>query len=176
MIRQWSKSISVAIGIFSFLLALAGTYIYWNENRPKGINELWEQEYNHRTNLEGQTIVVRGDMVFDPLSDFRFNSIYLLDSATASEYRAPAYGFWFGIRIDGVSCSIDTNAHSTTCEPFDPTRATTFEFKGTVHLEQVGKKKIMRLWDVDFAHSRQLVDGKWEPIPLGRFVIPLTKE
>jgi hypothetical protein len=174
MVWQKSKSISIAIGALCIMLGIMGIYVACSGNHPKGINELWQQELDHN-NLEGKTIVVRGDVVFEPLSDFRFNSLYLVDTATPSERRTPADGFWFGIRIDGVSCIVDTNANWTTCAPFDPTRATTFEFKGTVHLEQIGKKKIMWLSDVEFAHSHQLIDGRWQPIPLGRYIIPLEK-
>ncbi len=151
------------------------TSIYWSEKRPVGVNELWQKEIEHGS-LEGKTVTVQGDMIFEPFSDFRFNSIYLMDSETPEEYRMPSYGFWFGVRIDGVSCSADADKSTVTCEPFDPSKAKTFEFKGTIHLGRIGKKEIMWLSDVDFEHSRQLIDGKWEPIPLGEFIIPLERD
>jgi len=61
----------------------------------------------------------------------------------------------------------------STCQPIDPTVASNFEFKGTIHIASVGKKEIMWLSDIDFESSRQLVDEKWQSIPLGKFVIPL---
>jgi len=175
MVWQKSRTISVAVSVFFLLLVFVGIFISWIEKRPNGVNELWQLDYENN-NLEGKTIVVRGDIIFEPLSDFRFNSVYLVDIETPSENRTPSDGFWFGIGIDGVSCVADTNANLVTCEPFDPTQTTTFEFRGTIHVEQIGKKEIMWLSDVDFEHSRQLIDGKWQLIPLGRFLIPLEKD
>jgi len=175
MVQQKSRIISVAIGIFFLLLVTVGILIAWIENRPMGVIELWQIESENK-NLEGKTVLVRGDVLFDPFSDFRFNAIYLVDPETPSEYRTPSHGFWFGIRIDGVSCIVDTVANLMTCEPFDPSQATAFEFKGMVHLEQIGKKEIMWLSDIDFEHSRQWMDGKWQPIPLGKFILPLEKD
>jgi hypothetical protein len=168
------RIISIAIGVFVILGVLVTIPIYWCENRPISIDQLWEKEYEHR-NLEGKTVTVRGDMIFEPLSDFRFNSLYLVDSKTPEEYRMPSQGFWFGLRIDGVSCMLDDDKAIVSCEPFDPSQGKIFEFKGTIHVDQVGKKEIMWMSDIDFEHSRQWIDGKWEPIPLGQFIIPLEK-
>lgn len=174
MVQQRSRIAPIAVGVFALLLVLGIVFTYWNTNHAFGVNQLWQKEYEHR-NLEGKIVTVRGDMVFEPLSDFQFNAIYLVDAETPISYRSPSDGFWFGIRIADASCSVKVSANVVTCEPFDPSRATTFEFKGTVHLKQVGKKEIMWLSDIDFEHSRQLIDGKWEPIPLGEFAIPLEK-
>jgi hypothetical protein len=172
MAQRKAASILAAVLFFAVALGLVGIFISWNANRPRGVNDLWQRELADR-DLEGRELVVRGLVVVDPLSDFRFNALYLVDSSTPLEMRTPENGFWFGIGIDGASCTVTTTPDSAACEPFDPTRATTYELKGTAHLQQVGKKKVMWLSDVDFAHSRQLVDGKWQPIPLGRFIIPL---
>jgi hypothetical protein len=166
-----SRSLRAVIAVLATILGLAAIYFFWNENRPYGVNELWDRD--SRRSLEGKTLVVRGDVVFEPRSDFRFNAIYLLDTETPPEQRSPEAGFWFGLRIQGASCTVQPGANSAVCEPLDPTGATTFEFKGTVHLQRVGKKEIMWLSDVDFLHSRQLVDGHWQPIPLGTSIISL---
>jgi hypothetical protein len=175
IIQQKSKIISIVITLVALLVVLMLVFVYWEANRSFGVDELWQIEYEHR-NLEGKTVSVRGDMVFEPLSDFRFNAVYLVNIESPNSKRTPSYAFWFGIGIDGISCNVDTNANLVTCEPFDPSQATTFEFQGTVHLERVGKKEIMWMSDIDFKHSRQLVDGKWEPIPLGEFTFPLERD
>jgi len=162
-------------GVFLLLLISVGVFISLFTNRSVGVEELWKKEYENRK-LEGMTVIVRGDILFEPLSDFQFNDIYLVDTETPSEHRTTSYAFWFGIGIEGVSCTIDTIGNLISCEPFDPTKATAFEFKGTIHLDQVGKKEIMWLSDIDFEHSHQLIDGEWQPIPLGEFVIPLEKD
>ena len=175
MLQQKSRIISIGLGIILLLLVMVMIFIYWSENRPIGVNELWKTEYEHR-NLEGKTVTVRGDMVCDPLSDFRFNALYLVDSDTPEEDREPSYGFWFGIKIDGISCMVDTNEGMVTCEPINPCQATAFEFKGTIHLDQVGKKEIMWLSDIEFEQARHLVNVKWQPVPLGKFTFPLERD
>ena len=175
MLQQKSRILSIGLGIILLLLVVVMTFIYWSENRPIGVNKLWQME-NEPRKLEGKTMTVRGDMVCDPLSDFRFNDLYLVDSETPEEYRDPSYGFWFGIKIDGISCTIDTNEGIATCEPFNPCQATAFEFKGTIHLDQVGKKEIMWLSDIQFEQARQFVNGRWQPIPLGKFAFPLKRD
>jgi hypothetical protein len=174
MVHQKSRIIPVAFGVFALLLVLVLIFVDWKANRSVGVDELWRMEYENR-NLEGNTVTVRGDMLFEPLSDFRFNSVYLVDTESPNSARTPEYGFWFGIGIDGISCSIDTVASLVICEPFDPSQAIAFEFRGKIHLEQIGKKEIMWMSDIDFEHSRQLINGKWEPIPLGEFTIPLER-
>jgi len=165
----------LTIGIIILLLTLVIISIYWSENHPIGIDELWKREYEHG-NLEGKTVTVRGDIVFEPLSDFRFNNLYLVDTETPEEFRMPDHGFWFGLRIGGISCTTYTDEKIVTCEPFDPSQATTFEFKGMLHFDQVGKKEIMWLSNIEFDQARQLVDGKWQSVPLGRFTIPIESD
>ncbi len=63
-----------------------------------------------------------------------------------------------------------------TCKPFDPSQATAFEFKGTVHLKQIGKRPVMWLSNVDFENSRQMVNGTWQSIPMGEFEVFVEKE
>ncbi len=144
------------------------------ERQPISIDELWSMQYEG-TGLEGKTAVVRGDTIFDPHSDFRFNALYLVDTQTPSERRDPAYAFWFGIRIDDISCETGESAATWVCQPFDPSQTTAFEFKGTIHLTQVGKRPVIWLSDIDFEHSRQLVDGIWQSIPLGEFEISIAE-
>jgi hypothetical protein len=174
MVQRKPRIRSIAVGVFAILFILAMNSIDWVENRPISVNQLWEIEDEHQ-NLEGKTVTVRGAMVFEPLSDFRFNSIYLMDAETPEEFRTPVDGFWFGLRIDGVSCPVDTDKGIVTCEPFNPGQAKVFEFKGTIHVDRVGKKEVMWMSDIDFEHTRQWTDGRWEPIPLGEFTIPLER-
>ena len=81
MFQQKSRIISIAMGMFVLLSILALVFVYWEANRSVGVNELWQIEYQRR-NLEGKTVIVRGDMVFEPLSDFRFNSVYLVNAGS----------------------------------------------------------------------------------------------
>jgi hypothetical protein len=173
MARKDSRLLLATAAVIGVALVLAGAFFLWNERRPRDVNDLWQLEYQTR-HLEGTAARVRGALVFDPSSDFRFNAIYLLDSSTPAELRTPENGFWFGIGLDGVSCVATAAADALVCEPFDPTQASAYEFTGTLHLAQVGKKEVMWLSDIDFEHGRRLVDGRWQPIPLGRFVIPLS--
>ncbi|MCP4373744.1 MAG: hypothetical protein GY797_37430 [Deltaproteobacteria bacterium] len=68
-----------------------------------GIHDLWNMRHDGME-LEERTVVVRGDSIFNPNSEFRFNAFYLVDSQTDDKYRSPEYAFWFGIRIDDITC------------------------------------------------------------------------
>lgn len=149
----------------------AAIYLFQIGNRPIGVNQLWQSD--SRYSLEGETRTVRGFILFAPASDFQFNALYLMNLETPEEYRSPEYGFWFGIRIDNAWCNIDKEKEMITCEPFNPSLSTTYEFKGTIHLESVGKKDIMWLSDIEFEKSRQMVNGNWQPIPLGEYTFPM---
>jgi hypothetical protein len=151
-------------------LSIAG-YLSQIENRPIDVNQL--RQSDSRSSLEGKTRTVRGELLFAPASDFQYNALYLMDPETPGEYRSPEYGFWFGIRIDGALCTMDEEKEIVTCAPFNPTLPTTYEFKGTIHIESVGKKDVMWLSDIDFEKSRQMVNGKWLPIPLGEYTFPI---
>ena len=172
MDQQKSRIPLPAIGVVLLLLTASMIYMAWVQNRSLGVNEVWQMEFEK--SLDGRTVIVKGDVLFDPLSDFKFNKITIIDSETPADFRTPEYGFWFGIGIDGVSCTVDSPAKSATCEPFDPSLVTTYQFKGTLHVEPVGKKDIMWLSDIDFEGSRCLIDGKWQPIPLGKFILPIA--
>ena len=172
MFQQKPRLTILLVSAFLLVLISVGVFASLLANRPVGVNELWEREYTNR-NLEGKTMVVRGDILFEPFSEFRFNSVYIVDSDASIDLRSPSFAFWFGVGIDGVSCIVDDIENLMTCQPFDPTRAKMFEFKGTINIDQVGKKEIMWLSNINFENSRQFVDGKWQPIPLGKFVIPL---
>lgn len=165
-----AKIVILLFGIILLAAIGAAGYRLWRQNLPIGVNELWEVE--PRYSLEGETRTVRGNIIFEPTSDFQFNAVYLVNEGTPTENRSPENGFWFGVRIEGVTCDTDHLAKQVTCEPFDPTRASTYEFKGTLNIETVGKKDILWLSDVDFERSRQLVNGEWQAIPLGSFTIP----
>jgi hypothetical protein len=175
MIQKSASKTIIILGSIALLLLLTSASIIWVRYRVVSVNDLWKIEYNRR-NLEGKVVNVRGDIIFEPNSDFRFNNVFLIDSSTSVDLRMPEDGFWFGIGIGDVSCIRDKVAMSITCEPFDPGQAMSYQFRGVVHLEQIGKKEIMWLSDIDFSHSRQLVDGKWQVIPIGEFIIPLKNE
>lgn len=169
--QHTSKAVKVAIGVAVLALLLASVWLLVVRNEaPIDVDELWGMQYEGEE-LDGRSITVRGDAVFDPQSDFRFNALYLVDSLTPMERRSPADGFWFGIRIDGFTCQAGKRAGSLVCSPFDPSRARTFEFKGEIHTTQVGKRRVIWLSDIDFNRSRQLIEGSWLPIPLGEFEI-----
>jgi hypothetical protein len=169
MDQQKSRILFAAIGVVLLLFTALGIYMAWVQNRPLGVNEVWQLDFEK--SLDGRTVTVKGDVLIDPLSDFKYNKIYIIDSETPVDFRTPEYGFWFGIGIDGASCVVDSLAKSATCEPFDPGLETTYLFKGTLHVEPVGKKDIMWLSDIDFEGSRCLIDGKWQPVQLGKFSI-----
>jgi hypothetical protein len=175
MIQKNTRKILIVASSIVLFIILSAAAMIWLRNRAVSVNDLWGIEYSNR-NLEGKTVTVRGDIIFEPLSDFRFNNVFLIDSSTVADLRLPENGFWFGIGIGNISCITNKYEMSVTCEPFDPSRATTYQFKGVVHLDQVGKKEIMWLSDIDFNHSRQLVDGKWQPIPIGKFIVPVKKD
>jgi hypothetical protein len=137
-----------------------------------GIDELWNMQYEGKA-LEGKTAIIRGDAVADPRSTFRFNGLYLVNTETPNAGREPSGAFWFGVRIADSACTVGQK--TMTCKPFDPTQAKAFEFKGTLHLVQVGKRPVMSLSNIDFTQSRQLIDGKWQQIPLGVFELPLEQ-
>jgi hypothetical protein len=151
------------------LLVLAGLLGMGIQDHPLGIDELWRRQLGGQ-NLDGKTVLLRGEPIFDPHSDFRFNALYLVDAGTSEVFREPEFAFWFGIRIESFSCA--EGAGQLTCGPFDPRPAQALEFRGTLHVEQVGKKAILWLSDVDFAEARQLIGGRWQPLPFGEFTVP----
>jgi hypothetical protein len=175
MIHKSARRTVIMAGGIVLFLVLTVASIIWARNRPISVNDLWGIEYSRR-NLEGKTVIVRGDIIFEPFSDFRFNNVFLVDSSTLVDLRTPEDGFWFGVGIGGISCIPNKYPMSVTCEPFDPGQATTYQFRGVVHMEQIGKKEIMWLSDIDFSKARQLVDGKWQEIPIGKFIVPVKED
>lgn len=169
--RVNAKIVILLFGIILLVAIGAAGYKLWQENHSTSVAEI--QDTDPLYSLAGETRTVRGDIIFEPASEFQFNAVYLVNEGTPSDNRIPENGFWFGVRIEGVTCDTDHLAKQVTCEPFDPTRASTYEFKGELNVETVGKKDILWLSDVDFERSRQLVDGEWKAIPLGSFTIPL---
>jgi hypothetical protein len=170
------RIILLVLGIgFLILAGLITIFSLRKSPQPIEVQDLWDMRYDG-LELEDRTVIIRGDSIFDPNSDFRFNAFYLVDSQTANEYRTPEYAFWFGIRIDGLTCRAKESKPDWICEPFDPRQATIFEFKGTVHLKQIGKRPIMWLSDVDFENSRQMINGTWQSIPLGETEVVAGKE
>ncbi len=167
--------ITTVIGVLILLLVIGGYFIFSFVNRPLGIDEIWKLKSEQKLET-GKTVVVHGNIVLQPDSDFRFNAIYLLDEDAPDTFRTPVNGFWFGLRIDGASCVQATNPNQYTCEPFDPGLTGPFEFKGTIHFKSVGKKEIMWLSDIDYESSRRWINGEWHKIPLGKFVLVLEKD
>lgn len=170
-----SSRLKLIAGIVGVILILAAASILWARNRVFNVNDLWGIEYP-RKNLDGKMVTVQGDIVFEPLSDFRFNNVFLIDSSTAADLRTPEYGFWFGVGVGDISCVPNKSPLSFACEPFDPSQAAIYQFRGVIHVEQIGKKEIMWLSDIDLSRSRQWVKGKWQAIPKGEFIIPLKNE
>ena len=163
--------IALVIGLMG-LLAL-GSILILDRQRPYHVNQL-QQMLLEGKKLEGKRVTVRGDAIFMPQSDFKFNALYLVNSGSEVDFRQPEYAFWFGIRIDDLSCSEDED--TWTCEPFDPSQAQAFELRGTLHSAQAGKKDILWLSGIDVARSRQLINGEWQPIRAGKFTIPLNRD
>lgn len=161
----------ISLGLL--LLVLAGLLGVGIQDHPLGINELYPRQAGSH-NLNGKTVLLRGEPIFEPHSDFRFNVLYLVDAEAPESLRDPAFGFWFGARIEGFACT--AGAGELVCGPFDPRRAQALEFRGTLHVEQVGKKAILWLSDVDFAEARQRVGGDWQPLVVEQFAIPLDGE
>ena len=174
---QHDKRIILLVSGISFFILIGLIIVFALSGSPQrvGVQDLWNMQYDGME-LENRTVIVRGDAIFTPNSEFRFNAFYLVDNQTANEYRTPEYAFWFGIRIDGLTCKAKESKTDWICEPFNPSQATAFEFKGTLHLEQVGKRPIMWLSDVDFENSRQMVNGTWESIPLGEAEVIVEKK
>jgi hypothetical protein len=175
MVKQKQGINPTAIGVIILLLTLIGFFMTWAAKRPLGINELWRLRYENKIQ-DGETVFVSGELLFQPESDFRFNAIYLVDTGTPNEQRIPEDGFWFGLRLADVSCIQDTDPSRFTCVPFDPVQAKSYQFKGTIHFEAVGKKEVMWLANIDFDRSRRRIDGTWRDIPLGKFNIRIDKE
>lgn len=150
MIPLRSRISLILLGLVVLAGIGAAIYLTWLENHPMDVNELWR--VTPRYSLEGETRTVRGIVVFDPTSDFQFNGVYLIDTETPDDFHSPVYGFWFGIRVDGVTCSTDTTKTAISCEPFGLIGGDPVELQGTIHLQQIGKKDIMWLTDVNFEH------------------------
>jgi hypothetical protein len=167
-----SLALWIPLGVGLAGLLILGSFFFLSRERCYTVNQVWRMLED--ANMEGKRYTVRGDAIFIPGSDFKFNTLYLIDPETDSAYRQPEYGFWFGVRIADLSCRADEDAW--TCEPFDPSHAQAFELKGTLHTTQVGKKEILWLSGIDLAHSRQLINGEWRPIPEGKFTIPLRED
>jgi len=117
--------------------------------------------------LRGRVVTVRGHAFLHP----QYHRLWLLNP----EMELPM-ACWFGVGIDELACEVNDNDKVMTCQPFDPSQATAFEFRGTLHLHQMGKLTFMELSNIDFEHSRQLIDSRWQPIPTGEFEIPTEEE
>lgn len=173
--RHTNKTVHIVAGVaaLALLAALVGVLVAIDQE-PLGVDELLRMQLAGE-DLEERKITIRGDLVFEPQSDFRFNALYLIDSSTPAERREPAYGFWFGLRIDGFHCQERHLSEALICSPFDPRQAQSYRFTGRLHSQQVGKRRVMWLSDVDFEGSRQLIGGNWQPVPLGEFGISLEE-
>ena len=163
-LRQRSKILLFVFGISLLLLAGWGTFHLLGQNRPISVDELWDMYYEGKT-FQGKGIVVRGNAFLHP----QFHRLWLLNP----EMELPT-AYWFGVEIDELTCEVSDT--TMICQPFDPTQATAFEFRGTLHLRQMGKLTFMGLSDIDFEHSRQLIDGKWQSIPIGKFELSVEGE
>jgi hypothetical protein len=124
--------------------------------------------------VDGRTLIIQGDAVFDLQPDNYPNGLYLIDTQTPNDRRDTAYGYWFGIAIADLTCTVHDK--TVICQPFDPSHATAFEFTGTVHSAQAGKRRVMWLSNLDFEKSRQFMNGKWQPLSLGQFELPMKIE
>jgi len=133
-----------------------------------GVDQLWDKRYQSQVQ-DGDIVVVRGDPVFDPRDRFG-PYFYLVDTLAKPDHRNTKSAFTWGIRIADLECQDEGSV--IICQPFDPTQADAFEFRGTVHWTPAGKRPLMELSNIDFEKSRQLVDGTWQSIPLGVFEIP----
>jgi len=158
--------------IFLLLLIIASLLFIYENYRPRNVNEVWKLEYS-KGNLEGKVITVRGDIIFDPNSDFQFNGVFLIDSHAPIDLRTPADGFWFGISLPEVLCVVGKTDQDYICKPFDPTQAQSYQFWGVIHLRQIGEKKIMSLTNLDFDRSKLYINGRWQSISTGTFLIPV---
>ncbi len=94
---QYSKKINFLVLGISFLIlsGLIITFVLRKSPQPARIGDLWDMR-DDGIELEGKTVIIRGDSIFDPDSEFRFNAFYLVDSQTANEYRTPEYAFGLG--------------------------------------------------------------------------------
>jgi hypothetical protein len=171
MSKNTRKVLLLLSSVIALLLFGRAIIYAINQRSHTGVDEIWNMYYQGR-DLEGKTVVIRGDAVFNPQPEYPFTELYLVSPDAPLEQREAPYGFWFGIGIADLTCQ--TTETSMTCQPFDPSKATVFELKGTLHLVQIGKRPVIWLMDVDFEHSRQLVDGMWQTIPLGEFDISMS--
>lgn len=167
------RSRSVRSVLFSVVaLASAAAVIALRINQMPhfiGVRDIWETQFSSQT-LAAKRVAVRGRAFFDHHADHK-PTLYLVDERTPENQMTGGYAGWFGIRIADLAC--DTKGIYAICRPFDPTRAAAFEFVGTVHEDPAGMLAIFSLSDIDFGHSRGLIDGTWQPIPVGEFQVPL---
>ena len=170
MLQQNPKWIIFRISVLLVLVISTVIIDYEITNLSIGVEENWEKDYASQ-NVDGKDVTIRGDILFEPLKGFHFYDVYLVDTETPIERRTHDYAVWFGVGLADIHCFVDNEQKIATCQPFDPTAASEFEFKGTVHFAPIGKKEIMWLSEIDFENSRQLVNGEWEPIPLGKFIV-----
>jgi len=173
MRRKTRAMLLTSMPITLLLIGASIITLHQSALRVSPLNDLWKHTQGDWS-LDGRRIIIRGDIIFEPSSDFRFNGLYLVDTQTPLKDREPSHGFWFGILITDFVWEI--RADRIICKPFNINQATTYELEGTLHLMQVGKLTVMSLSDIDFKHSRQFVDNNWQPISVGEFELPIGKE
>lgn len=169
MLKDIKKPTLYLVMVGVALLALGWTITHFH-NRPIGVDEVWNMYYRGKS-LEGKTLTIKGDVVFDPQPEYPFLDLYLVDSNTSSDQRVAgaSYAHWFGIGVPEFTCeSIETQI---TCYPFNPDQVGQFELKGTLYLIPSGKRPLIFLANIDFEQSRQFVNESWQPIELEEIVI-----
>ncbi len=152
------------LGVFGLIVSaflLDNYLVLGSQNDYLTVQEVMENRYS----LNGKNVTIRGNI----------NILYIMqtlllcipDTCHCNDTYVE-YSF-DGIEIDELSCSGDQCAIQ--CSPFNPQTGDVYIFVGTLLVR--GERIILR--DIDFEASRQLIEGRWVPIPTGAFNVRINR-
>jgi len=170
--------------VFLFMLSLIGLGLAGMiatmliHNRCYSVGEVWK----YALILNGSRICVKGKadtlvyqtlLLCDPPScDCNKSGASLTLVSDDKIVRNPRVSMVDTITIFEPVCT--GNECSLTCTPIDPFAADDYRFVGRLTTSYLsdGRMAHLELANVDLSASRQMVNGDWQPLPIGKFTRP----
>lgn len=175
---QTRKIVFINLLVISLLILAT---LYYVRTQPLTVRQAWI----FRSLTNGHTVKIRG--FFGPMTTTRTLALcdpprcdcnrteakWMVLSASPSAAVVPANGL---IESSITNCTGDEC--SLTCSPVDPTIQDEVEVVGkAIFVPQEGGKGYpdhLFIDDIDYQKLRRSVNGRWEPVPMGEFIIPVA--
>ncbi|MBN2149662.1 MAG: hypothetical protein JW726_19900 [Anaerolineales bacterium] len=169
-------SVEIVVLITLVVAKVKQDYHYQEYHRYYSVAEVWE----NAPTLVGKTIAVEGPVSFEigqtavlcrpAFCDCNetYGYVDLISDCSVRDNSGRSYRDEIGVQIDCVG-----NECHLTCTPFDPTYPERLLITGTlVSDERNGQIAHLYITDIDFSASRQWVNGEWQDINTGTYIIP----